>query len=61
MAYTTATRDTSSDVARYVTDKWASAVQTTTPQLNTTAYWIAQGKEAVVSVWTFSTDEPSNA
>jgi hypothetical protein len=60
MAYTTATRDTSSNVARYIRDKWASEVTTIVPQLNTTAYWQAQGKEATTQAWTFSTTEPTN-
>ena len=60
MAYTTAQRDTSSDVARYTRDRWVSAVQTTIPQLNTTPYWVAQGKEAVASVWTTAEVEPTN-
>ena len=61
MAYTTATRDTSSNVARYTRDKWASSVNTPIVQQNTTPYWIAQGKEGDVRVWTFSTTEPTNA
>jgi hypothetical protein len=60
MAYTTAERDTSSNVARYTRDKWASEVSTIVPQLNTTQYWIAQGKEATTKAWTFSTTEPTN-
>ena len=60
MAYTTATRDTSSNVARYTRDRWVSTVQTTTPQLNTTQYWQGQGKTAVANVWTTSETEPTN-
>ena len=60
MAYTTANRDTSSDTERYDRDKWASEESTIVPQLNTTQYWIAQGKEAVTREWTFSTTEPTN-
>jgi hypothetical protein len=60
MAYTTATRDSSSNVARYIRDKWASSVNTPVAQLNTTPYWQAQGKMADARVWTFSTTEPTN-
>ena len=60
MAYTTATRDTSSNVARYTRDKWASSLNTPVPQLNTTPYWQDQGKTADARVWTFSTTEPTN-
>jgi hypothetical protein len=60
MAYTTAVRDTSSNTARYTRDKWASSVNTPVAQLQTTAYWIAQGKMADARVWTFSTTEPVN-
>jgi hypothetical protein len=60
MAYTTANRDSSSNVARYVRDKWVSTVTTAVPQLNTTQYWIAQGKEARANAWTWSTSEPTN-
>ena len=61
MAYTTAQRDTSSNVARYTRDKWASEVTTVVAQLQTTAYWIAQGKEGTTQAWTFNTTEPTNA
>ena len=59
MAYTTAFRDTSSDVARYTKDKWASSVNTPVAQKNTTQYWQGQSKQGDVRVWTFSTTEPT--
>ena len=61
MAYTTAFRDRSSNVARHTKDEWASSVNTPVPQLNTTPYWQAQGKEADARVWTFNTTEPIEA
>lgn len=61
MAYTTATRDTSSDTARSVRDKWASEVNTPVVNVYTTAYWQGQGKTGDVRVWTFGTTEPTNA
>jgi len=59
MAYTTAQKDTSSNTSRYNRDRYVSTVQTTTPQLNTTEYWRAQGKTAVANVWTTGA-EPTN-
>jgi hypothetical protein len=60
MAYTTAFQDTSSNTDRSTRDKWASEETTIVPQLQTTAYWIAQGKEGTTQAWTFSTAEPTN-
>jgi len=59
MAYTTAQRDTASTTVRYPRNRWVSTVQTETPQLMTTPYWVAQGKKAVANVWTTSLTEPS--
>ena len=60
MAYTSATRDTSSNVARYIRDKWASEETTLVAQFYTTPYWQAQNKQGDTKEWTFSTTEPTN-
>jgi hypothetical protein len=61
MAYTTAFRGSSSNVARSVRDKWTSSVATSVPQLNTTPYWKSLAKQATQRVWTANTTEPTNA
>jgi hypothetical protein len=61
MAYTTDFKGSSSDVARYDRDVHTSSAATSVDQKNTTAYWQAQGKQAITRAWTVSTTEPSNS
>lgn len=61
MAYQTATRDTSSNVARYIRDKWMSGERTLVDQFYTTPYWKTQAKKGDTQAWTNSTTEPTNA
>lgn len=60
MAYTTASRDTSSNTARYTRDRWVSEVNTPVDQFYTTPYWKTQNKKGDVRVWTTGETEPTN-